>query len=83
GHLRGSVLKGVALMTDIALRFGLSGNRLFIFLLATTVTATHEQSPLPWYLGFFPLKSSPPDSGPEATTRWAAGLDFQIILIYQ
>jgi hypothetical protein len=47
GRLRGGVLKGVALMTEITFLLGLSGNRFFIFLLAIAVTATHEQSPLP------------------------------------
>jgi hypothetical protein len=42
GRLRGGVLEGIALMTDVTLWLGLSGNRIFIFFLGTTATATHE-----------------------------------------
>jgi hypothetical protein len=46
-------------MTEITLLLGLSGSRFFIFLLAITVTATHEQSPFPLVEGVLPLEIIP------------------------
>jgi len=55
GRLRGGVLKGIALMTEVTLLLGLSGRRFCILLLAITVT-THKQSPFPLVEGIFSLE---------------------------
>lgn len=73
GRPLGSILKSVALLTDISLLLGLRGRRFCILVSAATVT-THKRSPFCFGLGEFPFTVGTPNPGPEASARWAAHL---------
>jgi hypothetical protein len=73
GRPLGSILKSVALLTDISFLLGLGGRRFCILVSAATVT-THKRSPFCFGLGEFPFLFGTPDRYPEASARWASHL---------